>query len=233
MRATMASADRIRPVAEAMTPVAANVIKLLVDRPRPPGSMVEPHGSSFPSGHAAYASATAIAVVLLFTRAGRRRPLWFGAAAVVSAAMAWSRTYLQVHWLSDAVTGGLLGLAVVLLSFGNVQTAAMSGLRRYSRADWSDDAVNPGRTAAGERPGVSGGRRTLSAAGTILKRSGASSMIPSPSMPVATGGAGTDLELGCLPLEPAFEPMELAERLQRDELRRRGGIVDLNRDDPE
>ena len=121
-------------VAEAITPVATNVIKLLVDRPRPPGAMVEPHGSSFPSGHAAYASATAIAVVLLFTRAGRRRPLWFGAAAVVSAAMVWSRTYLQVHWLSDALAGGLLGLAVVLLSFGGVQTAAMSGLRRYSRA---------------------------------------------------------------------------------------------------
>jgi membrane-associated phospholipid phosphatase len=36
--------------------------------------------------------------------------------------MVWSRTYLQVHWLSDAVAGAALGVAVVLLSFGIAQT---------------------------------------------------------------------------------------------------------------
>ena len=100
------------------------MIKLFVDRPRPPVPMIDAHGSSYPSGHAAYACATAIALVLLFTRPGPRRLPWFGAAALVSAAMAWSRTYLQVHWLSDVLAGAVLGLAVVLLSFGGVQTAA-------------------------------------------------------------------------------------------------------------
>jgi membrane-associated phospholipid phosphatase len=135
-------------VAEAMTPLASNVIKTLVDRPRPTGQMVEAHGSSFPSGHAAYASTTAIAVVLLFSGPGRRRPFWFGAAALVSAAMAWSRTYLQVHWLSDVLAGGLLGLAVVLLSFGGVQTAATSGLRRWST---TDGATTPSARDAWQR----------------------------------------------------------------------------------
>ena len=147
-------------VAEAMTPLATNVIKLLVDRPRPPGSMVEPHGSSFPSGHAAYATATAIAIVLLFSRAGRRRPLWFGAAGVVSAAMVWSRTYLQVHWLSDALAGGLLGLAIVLLSFGGVQFAAMSGLRRCSRAVGAmTPSTRGGRQRVRDRGYPAGGAR--------------------------------------------------------------------------
>ena len=120
-------------VTETLTPLIGNLLKTLVDRPRPPGQMLEAHSSSFPSGHASYAAATAVAVVLLFSRPGRRGHVW-PFAVVVIAAMAWSRTYLQVHWLSDALAGAVLGLAVVLLSFGGVQTAATSGLRRLSRA---------------------------------------------------------------------------------------------------
>ncbi len=116
--------------AEALTPLSGTLIKALVGRPRPPGQMLEAHGSSFPSGHASYASVTAVALVLLFSLPGRRRPLWFTAAAVAAAAMAWSRTYLQVHWLSDVLAGVTLGLAVALLSFGIVQiTLARRGRR--------------------------------------------------------------------------------------------------------
>lgn len=146
-------------VAEALTPLAGNVIKALVDRPRPPAPMLEAHGSSFPSGHAAYASATAMAVVLLFSVPGRRRALWFAAAAVVSAAMAWSRTYLQVHWLSDVTAGGLLGLAVVLLSFGGVQ-ATRSGLRRLSRAGAeTTPSARGGRQQVTDQGPAAGGAR--------------------------------------------------------------------------
>lgn len=124
-------------VVEAMTPLAGNVIKTLVDRPRPPGQMLEAHGSSFPSGHAAYAGATALALVLLFTEPGRKRPRWFIAAAAVMAGMAWSRTYLQVHWLSDALAGTVLGVAVALLCFGATQVIRETtpGLPRSPRAD--------------------------------------------------------------------------------------------------
>jgi undecaprenyl-diphosphatase len=108
-------------VAEALTPLFSNLIKLAVRRERPPGHMLEAHGTSFPSGHAAYAGATAVALVLLFSRQGRRRRLWFTVAAATIAAMTWSRTYLQVHWLSDALAGAGLGVAVALLSFGAAQ----------------------------------------------------------------------------------------------------------------
>ncbi len=108
-------------VAEALTPLLSNLIKLAVGRERPPGHMLEAHGTSFPSGHAAYAGATAVALVLLFSRPGRRRRLWFTLAATTIAAMTWSRTYLQVHWLSDALAGAALGVAVALLSFGVAQ----------------------------------------------------------------------------------------------------------------
>jgi membrane-associated phospholipid phosphatase len=108
-------------VAESLTPLLGNVIKTLVTRPRPPGAMLNPHGSSFPSGHAAYAGATAVALVLLFSRPDRKRPLWWALAAVITAGMAWSRTYLQVHWLSDVFAGSLLGIAVTLGSFAAAQ----------------------------------------------------------------------------------------------------------------
>jgi undecaprenyl-diphosphatase len=108
-------------VAESLTPLLGNLLKALVTRPRPPGAMLNPHGSSFPSGHAAYAGATAVALVLLFSRPDRKRPLWWALAAVITAGMAWSRTYLQVHWLSDVFAGSLLGIAVTLGSFAAAQ----------------------------------------------------------------------------------------------------------------
>jgi undecaprenyl-diphosphatase len=108
-------------VAESLTPLLGNLLKALVTRPRPAGAMLTPHGSSFPSGHAAYAGVTAVALVLLFSRPDRKRPLWWALAAVITAGMAWSRTYLQVHWLSDVFAGALLGIAVALGSFAAAQ----------------------------------------------------------------------------------------------------------------
>jgi undecaprenyl-diphosphatase len=35
--------------------------------------------------------------------------------------MAWSRTYLQLHWLSDVVAGSLLGVGMALAVFGGTQ----------------------------------------------------------------------------------------------------------------
>ena len=117
-------------VTESLTPLLGDLLKAVVGRERPPGHMLEAHGSSFPSGHASYASATTIALVLLFSTPGRRRPLWFLLAGMTSAAMAWSRTYLQVHWLSDVLAGATLGLAVALLTFGVAQTALVHRFER-------------------------------------------------------------------------------------------------------
>src|SRR4029077_4484036 len=90
----------------------------------PSDGLVQPLGSSFPSGHAAYAGATCVALVVLFTLPGRRR-WWWTVAALGVVGMAWSRTYLQVHWLSDVVGGSLLGIGIALTVFG----CAQHGLR--------------------------------------------------------------------------------------------------------
>jgi undecaprenyl-diphosphatase len=118
-------------VTETVTPLLGNLVKTLVTRPRPPGAMLNPHGTSFPSAHAAYGGATAVALVLLFSKPNRKRPLWWTLAALITAGMAWSRTYLQVHWLTDALAGALLGIALALASFATTQIL----LERRSNAD--------------------------------------------------------------------------------------------------
>jgi undecaprenyl-diphosphatase len=108
-------------LAEGMTLLSSTVLKILVGRPRPPDGLVHPVGSSFPSGHAAYAGATCVALVLLFSIPGPFRRVWWSLAALGIVGMAWSRTYLQVHWLSDVVGGSLLGIGISLVVFGAAQ----------------------------------------------------------------------------------------------------------------
>jgi membrane-associated phospholipid phosphatase len=98
---------------EAVSWTISTVTKIAVGRPRPPGGLIAPISSSFPSGHTAFATVTAVLLVGLLCRRERRRA-WAVLAAVFAIGMAWSRTYLMVHWLGD-VTGGLaLGAAVGL-----------------------------------------------------------------------------------------------------------------------
>ena len=108
-------------VTEAVTTLSSTLLKILVGRPRPPDGLVHPVGSSFPSGHAAYAGATCVALVLLFTVPGPQRRWWWALAVLGVLGMAWSRTYLQVHWFSDVVGGSLLGVGLALNIFAAAQ----------------------------------------------------------------------------------------------------------------
>ena len=71
---------------------------------------------------------TCIALVLMFTRPGRRRG-WWALAALGMAGVDWSRTYLQVHWLSDVIGGTLLGSGIARATFavGELLTVARQG----------------------------------------------------------------------------------------------------------
>jgi membrane-associated phospholipid phosphatase len=96
--------------------ILIGTLKGLYDRPRPPGSLVETSGASFPSGHSIAASVTVVAAVIALVPPGRRRAAWGAAAVAFSILMALSRAYLGAHWLSDAVAGVLLGTSCALLA---------------------------------------------------------------------------------------------------------------------
>jgi membrane-associated phospholipid phosphatase len=100
-----------------------SLIKAAVDRPRPSAGLIEASGSSFPSGHAALAAVTAVLLVGLLVPSGRRAgPAML--AAALAAAMAWSRTYLLAHWLTDVIGGLCVGMGVGLLTLAFMGTAA-------------------------------------------------------------------------------------------------------------
>ncbi len=88
--------------------------KSAVDRPRPPGSLIETSAASFPSGHAIATAVTAVGLVLVLARPGRARWRWEVNAVVFTSVMALSRVYLRAHWLSDTVAGALLGAGLAL-----------------------------------------------------------------------------------------------------------------------
>ena len=108
--------------AEGLAALASAILKAVVGRERPRTGAVETATTSFPSGHTTYAAVTCVAAVLLFSKPGPRRRLWWALAVLGTVAMAWSRTYLQVHWLSDVLAGALLGTGAALLVFGAAQT---------------------------------------------------------------------------------------------------------------
>jgi undecaprenyl-diphosphatase len=92
----------------------STVIKDVVDRARPAfNPAAATLGPSFPSGHTTTAAAFYAAAALLL---GRRRPraaraAITGGAVAIAVAVAASRVFLDVHWLTDAIGGLALGWA--------------------------------------------------------------------------------------------------------------------------
>jgi membrane protein DedA with SNARE-associated domain/membrane-associated phospholipid phosphatase len=97
-----------------LTYAAVHVGKAAYDRPRPEDGLVDAMLSAYPSGHALYAVAL-VACATVLVRAGTGWAVRVGAitvAVALAAAVALSRVYLGVHYLSDVLGGIALGVAV-------------------------------------------------------------------------------------------------------------------------
>lgn len=132
-------------VAGAGVPLVLFTAKALVGRNRPPLplALVDADGYSFPSGHATGTAAITVISAWLLTR--WLIPWWTGRVAVWAVAIGsafligFSRVYLGVHYLSDVLSGWLLGMAWA----GTVMLVG----------SWWDDTRRAGGRARG---GVSG-----------------------------------------------------------------------------
>ncbi|MDY3128166.1 MAG: phosphatase PAP2 family protein [Corynebacterium sp.] len=94
--------------------------KSVFDRPRPPEvfHLVMTHDASFPSGHATVAGALAGAITMVVRVRGDKRASASALCVVMwtwALFMATARLYLGVHWLSDVLTGLVLGALVSIL----------------------------------------------------------------------------------------------------------------------
>ena len=79
---------------------------------RPPATVIPSRSLAFPSGHVA--GAAAVATLLSYVSWRRRKAMRYviPVAAMIVALMAMSRVYLDRHWTSDTLGGGLIGMAL-------------------------------------------------------------------------------------------------------------------------
>jgi undecaprenyl-diphosphatase len=125
----------------AMT-LATQVVKNLVDRPRPApdaaaglyGPLFKVDHGSFPSGHAAAVGLLVVSVAALIPSGrGALRRTWWVIGALLMVGIVWQRTLVNAHWLSDTLTGLVAGAGCGLL----IWWAYRPGLQQdYGRPVW-------------------------------------------------------------------------------------------------
>ena len=106
--------------AGAIAGLATTGLKVAFRRSRPafvdPNEL--PHSFSFPSGHASGAFAVYVLLALLLTAGlhARARMIAVNLGLVVAMLVAATRVLLPVHYLTDVIAGGCVGLAVVAVA---------------------------------------------------------------------------------------------------------------------
>ena len=98
--------------------IAATMIKLVLQRPRPYAQLYDGFAAfAFPSGHATMSMVVYgfLAVLLAGTLSWAHRWMSYALATLLIVAVSLSRLYLGAHWLSDILGGLSLGLAWVCL----------------------------------------------------------------------------------------------------------------------
>ena len=96
--------------ASALSAAFVQLLKAIFGRVRPEDILVISDHGSFPSGHTANAATIAVALVIIFPR------VWIALlGAAWAALMAFSRTQVHAHWLSDTLGGLLAGTGAALI----------------------------------------------------------------------------------------------------------------------
>jgi membrane protein DedA with SNARE-associated domain/membrane-associated phospholipid phosphatase len=116
---------------------AVHIAKAAVDRPRPAGPLVETSLSSYPSGHAAYATVWIAVALLLMRRLGLASAALVTGAIVLAAAIGLSRIYLRTHYWSDVAGGWGVGVGI----FGLLTAIAL--IVDYIRHNGGERAPEP------------------------------------------------------------------------------------------
>ncbi len=123
--------------------LTVQVIKQVVERPRPGADdqLVHAGGFSFPSGHSATSMAVYATLAFLLIRAASRDRVRVAVGlvgGVIVLAVGMSRVFLGVHYPTDVLAGWLTGGLLVLGSWGLVRVL---GIQRPQRGRAPEPAV--------------------------------------------------------------------------------------------
>jgi membrane-associated phospholipid phosphatase len=131
------------------------VVTTIVARPRPDVVRLEdsPVDSSFPSGHVAAATVYGAFVIIVFwhTTSTWRRSVAVVVVASVVAIVTWARLYQGMHFVSDVVTGILLGLWSLTVCLWILRAPEPSDEPRHRDERHVDDRQVDGRVGDGSR----------------------------------------------------------------------------------
>lgn len=132
-------------------------IKEVVDRARPEIEVVAATlGPSFPSGHTSTAAASWAAFALVAGRWWGRKswPALAGLAVGIAVAVALSRVFLDVHWLTDVLGGLALGwawFAACAIAFGGRLLSFGAAAQAAGRGEAEAASDEPAATASRSR----------------------------------------------------------------------------------
>ncbi|MCM3658768.1 phosphatase PAP2 family protein [Agromyces mediolanus] len=129
-------------LASAASAGVVQLLKQLFGRARPEDMLVTSDFGSFPSGHVANAATIAVVVGIIAPR------VWVWVLGVAyTVLMAFTRTYLGVHWLTDTIAGALVGAGVALVVWAILARPLERERQRWHRR--RDAAADPAPDQAG------------------------------------------------------------------------------------
>jgi len=102
----------------AMTALINESLKQIFRVSRPLSTLVEETGFSFPSGHTTFAVVFFTLMTCILTRGSslKTRVFAYIVSSVIVLIIAFTRIYLQVHWLTDVIGGLVLGSLILATS---------------------------------------------------------------------------------------------------------------------
>lgn len=118
------------------------VVKGLVQSPRPLNSLVAASGFSYPSGHVtgSIVFCGSLAFIVWQRWKNKKEHASIGILVVAGASVVgFNRIYLNVHWFSDVLGAGMLGifwLFSAILAFQFLQNRAKSDSERFRSISW-------------------------------------------------------------------------------------------------